>query len=158
MEQVNLKGIIIHLTDLGQILKMRKEGTLDFVEKLPFDELEVERQGIYNVYYYHNDETFYAVWDRPLDGKEHNGALKLNEEQRDAIRSLANAYDLLFSAWSSDWEGPDNFGGTLSDLGVLPTLSVDEAAYELRELLEKYTQPSNLISEKGDENNESAKF
>lgn len=58
-------------------------------------------------------------------------------EQKEALRALAEAYGNLSTVWESSWEGPDAFGGDLDDLGVLPSLQLDDAEAELLTLVEK---------------------
>ncbi|MEK5586639.1 hypothetical protein MKZ21_30740 [Paenibacillus sp. FSL P2-0536] len=58
-------------------------------------------------------------------------------EQKEALRALAEAYGNLSTVWESSWEGPDAFGGDLDDLGVLPSLQLDDAEAELLTIVEK---------------------
>ncbi|MEK4983634.1 hypothetical protein [Bacillus sp. FSL K6-6540] len=60
----------------------------------------------------------------------------LSKRQKAALHKLADAYLELSCCWEPDWEGPDNFGGVLDDLGVLPHASLDDAAAYLGELVE----------------------
>lgn len=63
--------------------------------------------------------------------------MSLTTMQRAALIQLAEAYGNLSSVWSSEWEGPENFGGTLAELGLLPYCSLDEAEGNLMHLLEE---------------------
>lgn len=62
--------------------------------------------------------------------------IHLNQEQKAALLALAQAYTDLSGVWDSTWEGPENFGGVLDDLGLLPKRSLDEAGSELLHLVD----------------------
>jgi len=59
--------------------------------------------------------------------------MALTQEQQKALRALAEAYENLSGVWMDEWE--DAFGGNLARLGVLPTISLDEAGATIRHLL-----------------------
>lgn len=60
-----------------------------------------------------------------------------SNEQAQALRLLAAAYANLSGAWLDSWEGPDAFGGVMSELGVLPGMDLYEASAELEALAEE---------------------
>lgn len=63
--------------------------------------------------------------------------------QAEALRLLATAYGNLSKVWLDSWEGPENFGGVMSDLGVLPNLELYEAAAELEFLADNLADYSD---------------
>ncbi|MBT2289544.1 hypothetical protein J7E73_10440 [Paenibacillus albidus] len=70
-----------------------------------------------------------------------------SNEQAEALRLLAKAYANLSEVWLDSWEGPDNFGGVMSDLGVLPYMDLYEASAELEALAEDLAGNNEGVSQ-----------
>lgn len=64
METVTIGVNPVYLADEDDIQGMQRTGTLDFTEEVFLPETEYKGEGVYRVYYYHNEEKFFAVWDR----------------------------------------------------------------------------------------------
>lgn len=67
------------------------------------------------------------------------------EEIKKALTQLASAYDSMATAWWPDMEGPENFGGTLAELGVLPEIPLDTAAAEILHLLNELEEKRKVV-------------
>jgi hypothetical protein len=65
----------------------------------------------------------------------------LTTEQKRALIELGRAYDNLSAVWGEEWDGTENFGGVLNSMGLLPTLSLDEAGAEMRHLVNLLEKP-----------------
>lgn len=65
--------------------------------------------------------------------------------QAEALRLLAAAYENLSKVWLDSWEGPENFGGVMSELGVLPYMDLFEASSELEVLAEELAGGFNAM-------------
>lgn len=66
-EMVTVNGMPVWISFVDEISSMRVTDTVDKTEEIYLGETEFKAEGLYNLYYNHTQEKFYAVWG--LDDK-----------------------------------------------------------------------------------------
>jgi hypothetical protein len=64
MEQAMVNETVVNLVDVATIQSMHMAGTVDFIEEIFVGETEFKCEGVYKLFYSHNNKMFYAAWDR----------------------------------------------------------------------------------------------